>query len=63
MKKPIKLINQEIEKGHQAFIIYPLDRKGDDEDQKAAVDEHAYLQKEVFPRLKLGAFAWKNASG
>jgi len=48
------IINQEIQSGHQAFIIYPLIEKGEDEDQKAAVEEHAHLQKEVFPKLKLG---------
>lgn len=48
------LINQEVQSEHQAFIIYPLIEKGDDEDQKAAVEEHAHLQKEVFPDLKLG---------
>lgn len=53
-EKAYKLIRKEIESGHQAFIIYPLIEKGDDEDQKAAVDEHAYLQKEVFADLKLG---------
>jgi ATP-dependent DNA helicase RecG len=53
-EKAYKLIRNEIENGHQAFIIYPLIEKGDDEDQKAAVDEHAYLQKEVFADLKLG---------
>jgi ATP-dependent DNA helicase RecG len=49
-----ELINKEIENGHQAFIIYPLIEKGDDEDKKAAVDEHAYLQKDIFPQWKLG---------
>ncbi len=48
------LISQEIQSGHQAFIIYPLIEKGEDEDQKAAVEEHAHLQKEVFPNHKLG---------
>lgn len=52
--KAYQLIRTEIQKGHQAFIIYPLIEKGDDEDQKAAVDEHGYLQKEVFTDLKLG---------
>lgn len=52
--KAYTLINKEIESGHQAFIIYPLIEKGDDEDKKAAVDEHAYLQKEVFSHLNLG---------
>lgn len=53
-EKAYNLINQEMEAGHQAFIVYPLIEKGDDDDQKAAVDEHAYLQKEVFSNLKLG---------
>ncbi len=53
-EKAYKQINAEIEKGHQVFIVYPLIEKGDVEDQKAAVDEHAYLQKEVFPQHKLG---------
>ncbi len=48
------IINDEIAKGHQAFIIYPLIEKGDDEDQKAAADEHPYLQEEIFSHLKLG---------
>lgn len=53
-EKAYNRINSEIQNGHQAFIIYPLIEKGDDEDKKAAVDEHAYLQKDVFPQLKLG---------
>lgn len=53
-EKAYQLINKEIQNGHQAFIIYPLIDKGDDEDQKAAVNEHAYLQKEVFTNFKLG---------
>ena len=52
--KAYQLINKEIQNGHQVFIVYPLIEKGDDEDQKAAVDEHAYLQKDVFPNYKLG---------
>lgn len=52
--KAYQLIRTEIQKSHQAFVIYPLIEKGDDEDQKAAVDEHGYLQKEVFTDLKLG---------
>lgn len=53
-EKAYSLINEEIQAGHQAFIIYPLIEKGEDEDQKAAVEEHAHLQKEVFSNLKLG---------
>ena len=53
-EKAYQLILDEIKNDHQAFIIYPLIDKGDDEDKKAAVDEHAYLEKEIFPSLKLG---------
>lgn len=48
------LIQSQIAEGHQAFIIYPLVEKGDRDEGKAAVDEHARLQAEVYPKLKLG---------
>ncbi len=48
------LIQSEVKKGQQAFIIYPLVEQGENGDSLAAVEEHARLQKEVFPRLKLG---------
>ena len=47
-------IRSEIQKGNQAFIIYPLVEQGDREDGKAAVEEQQRLQEEVFPHLKLG---------
>jgi ATP-dependent DNA helicase RecG len=48
------LIQSQITEGHQAFIIYPLVEKGDRDEGKAAVDEHARLQAEIYPKLKLG---------
>ena len=48
------LIESQIAEGRQAFIIYPLVEKGDRDDGKAAVDEHARLQEKIFPHLKLG---------
>ncbi len=48
------LIHRQIERGHQAFIIYPLVEQSDKVEEKAAVEEHTRLQKDVFPRLKLG---------
>ncbi len=48
------LIRSQVEEGHQAFIIYPLVEQGDNEDSKAAVEEQARLQSEVFPDLKVG---------
>ena len=47
-------IRDEVEQGHQAFIIYPLVESGENEEVKAAVDEQDRLQKEVFPELRVG---------
>jgi len=48
------LIRSQVQKGQQAFIIYPLVEESQSSETKAAVDEHARLQAEVFPDLKLG---------
>jgi ATP-dependent DNA helicase RecG len=48
------LIRAQVEKGHQAFIIYPLVEQGENEESKAAVEEQERLQKEIFPNLKIG---------
>ncbi len=53
-EKVYQSIRDEVINGHQAFIIYPLIDKGDDEDTKAAVDEHEHLSNDIFPDLKLG---------
>jgi len=46
-------ICREIEKGYRAFIIYPLVEESENSD-KAAVEEHARLQKTIFPQYRLG---------
>lgn len=48
------LIRSQIEEGRQAFIVYPLIEESEKLDAAAAVEEHARLQQEVFPDLKLG---------
>jgi ATP-dependent DNA helicase RecG len=48
------LIRSQIKAGYQVFIVYPLIEESDKSDRPAAVAEHARLQKEVFPDLKLG---------
>ena len=55
-ERAYQLIRHEIENGHQAFVIYPLVEENEEaEDEgKAAVEEHARLQSEIFPDLKLG---------
>jgi ATP-dependent DNA helicase RecG len=48
------LIRSQVEKGHQAFIIYPLVEQGENEESRAAVEEQARLQEAVFPNLQVG---------
>jgi len=60
-ERAYSLIHNQVAGGNQAFIIYPLvgDKESSDllleqEDSKAAIDEHQRLQKEVFTDLSLG---------
>jgi ATP-dependent DNA helicase RecG len=48
------MIRTQVSQGNQAFIIYPLVEEGENEETKAAVEEHERLQQQVFPDLKLG---------
>ncbi len=47
-------LQRRVQEGRQAYIIYPLVEESDKLDVGAAVDEHARLQKEIFPDLRLG---------
>ncbi len=44
-----ELIEEQVQAGHQAFIIYPLVEQGENEEVKAAVEEQQRLQAEAFP--------------
>lgn len=49
------LINTQIKEGRQAFIIYPLVEQGEHgNENSAAVEEHARLQRDVFPFINVG---------
>ena len=48
------LVRNHIKNGHQAFIVYPLIEQGDNDEIKAAVEDHKILQNEIFPDLKVG---------
>ena len=48
------LVNGQVREGHQAFIIYPLVEESEKSELLAATQEHERLQKEIFPKLKLG---------
>ncbi|MBN1668927.1 MAG: ATP-dependent DNA helicase RecG [Anaerolineales bacterium] len=53
-ERAYSFIRKQITEGHQAFIIYPLVEESDKSEEKAAVEEHARLQKEIFPDYQLG---------
>ena len=47
-------VRSQVSKGRQIFIIYPLVEESSRLQAKAAVDEHARLQEDIFPSLRLG---------
>jgi ATP-dependent DNA helicase RecG len=47
-------VRSQVEKGHQAFAVYPLVEDSDKIDAKAAVAEYERLRNETFPDLRLG---------
>ena len=52
--KAYKLIESEVTKGHQAYIVYPLIDESETLSAKAATKEAERLQEEIFPNLKIG---------
>lgn len=53
-ERAYRFLRSQIEKGRQAFILYPLIEESDKVEARAAVDEYERLQREVFPDLTLG---------
>src|SRR5690606_9698265 len=53
-ERAYSFVRGQVTQGRQAFIICPLVEESDKIEAVAAVEEHARLQKEVFPDLKLG---------
>jgi ATP-dependent DNA helicase RecG len=47
-------IRSQLEEGYQAFVIFPLVEGTDKVQTKAAVDEHAEIQNEIFPDYNVG---------
>ncbi len=54
IERAYSLVQRQVDKGNQAFIIYPLVEESDKSDEKAAVEEFSRLQKEIFPAYSLG---------
>ncbi len=53
-ERAYQLIRSQVEQGRQVFIIYPLVEQSEKDEGLAAVEDHARLQKEIFPKYKLG---------
>jgi ATP-dependent DNA helicase RecG len=53
-QRAYQLIRSQVEKGQQAFIIYPLVEGDENSAHKAAVNEHEKLQQDFFTKCKLG---------
>jgi len=53
-ERAYSFVRGQCEQGRQAFIICPLVEESDKIVAKSAVEEHARLQEQVFPDLKLG---------
>ncbi len=48
------IVKSQVEKGRQAFFIYPLVEQGENDEVLAAVQEKERLQNEVFTNLRIG---------
>ncbi len=53
-ERAYSFVHGQVTAGHQAFIICPLVEESEKIEAKAAVEEHARLQEEIFPDLRLG---------
>jgi ATP-dependent DNA helicase RecG len=53
-ERAYSFVRTQIDEGRQAFIICPLVEESEKVEAKSAVEEHARLQKEIFPDLNLG---------
>ncbi len=52
-ERAYSLVRSQVVNGRQVFFVYPLIEESEKSEQKAAVEEHARLQKEIFPDLRL----------
>jgi ATP-dependent DNA helicase RecG len=53
-EKVYDIIRKEVEKGNQAFIVYPLVEESEALDLKDATSMAAHLRKDIFPDLRVG---------
>jgi ATP-dependent DNA helicase RecG len=48
-----RFVAAQVEKGHQAYVVYPLVESSEKVDLRAATEEAEYLAEEVFPRYRV----------
>jgi ATP-dependent DNA helicase RecG len=53
-ERAYQLVRHQVALGRQAFIIYPLVAESETSEAKAAVEEQARLQEQIFPDLRVG---------
>jgi len=53
-ERTYSFVRSQAQAGRQAFIICPLVEESDKLEAKAAIEEHARLQRDIFPDLRLG---------
>jgi ATP-dependent DNA helicase RecG len=51
--KIYEFLESELQKGHQAYIVYPLVEESEKADLKAAVQSYEFLKKEIFSHRRL----------
>lgn len=54
LPKAYSFIREQVAKGRQAYVVYPLVEESELLDVKAATEMHAHLQKDEFPGLNVG---------
>lgn len=57
-----RLVREEVERGHQVFVICPLVEESETIEAKAAVEEAQRLKEQVFPDLRIDVVHGKMAS-
>ena len=62
-ERAYSLIRSQVSNGFQAFIIYPLIEESENNEAKSAVEEHARLQKEIFPQSEIRPASREDAGG
>jgi ATP-dependent DNA helicase RecG len=52
--KVLEFVADQVRRGRQAYLVYPLVEESEVMDLKSATEEYEYLRAEVFPELRLG---------